>query len=508
MAGSLGSAAVRGLFSAATSAARQAKPLLQKAGSQVGGAAQDKLLSSLSSGFRAQMQNPSQVRHLFSAQLKDASHKFSSGSLSDMMLTPMKSSARQLQSFVKSNLPEVYDKSSTFRAIFNHAYRDDVRHHGNPPQWHANPNSKLTHGAEAAISKKELGLQVLNDILEGAKPTYTTDQGERPLSPLRAFVSSAVEGLTSLRPQDEPEHPRGASTELSNMVMSEVAPHEEPCIRSSSPDDMEIHAPVPQRPPASNSAATFRQNMQTLERQGSFDAPTARSHTTGDMQATYQPGHDDGHLDLLAQGAQAKQAQRDMQRQAIEQQLKAPPAVPPKIPLDAPDVPPKVALTPPPPKGPPVPPKVALDPQQQTGAPPVPPKVGNNATLQRRPALRRAQSDTLMARRQAAAQQNQPALRRTQSEPARVQSDSFNAEYTNWQNANEALNRKPVSQNAAPPVPPRPTVQRSQSEAPPVPPRPAPLRRTQSEPARVQSDSFNAEYTNWQNANDALNRKS
>lgn len=498
MAGSIGSAAVKGLFTAATNAARQAKPLAQAALSN-GGAAHDKMLSSLSSGFAAQMKNPSAARHLFSTQLKDASRKFSSGSLSDMLLSPMKSSARQLQTFVKNGLPEVYDKSGTFRAIFNNAYRDDVRHHGNPPQWQANPHSKHTHGAQANVPHKELGLQLLNDILEGASPTYQTEQGERPVSPMRAFVSAAVEGLTSLSHKDEPEHPRGASTELSNIVMHEVDAHEAPCIQSSQLNDEApaIIAPVPQRPPASNAAATFRQNMQALDQRGGITAPSgpviatntaplahpqptrplsadnatafmrntqamaeqpARPHTTGGMQATYQPGRD-GQQDLLAQGEQAKQAQRAMQRQAIEQQLKAPPPVPRKVALDAPDV---------------------------------PPKVGNNAALQRRPAMRRrpASSDGTAPARPAP-------LNRTQSAPQRIQSDSFNAEYSSRMANNDAARRQSAAQPSRPQA----------ASQPAVPPRPAPLNRTQSAPERIQSDSFNDEYSSRMAFNEAARRQ-
>lgn len=195
--------------------------------SQMAGRAHDQLLSTHSQAMMRQFTQPSPLRHAFSAKLGDATHRFRPGELPDMFLSAVKqgnNALRALHHTVTHGLQEAYAHSATFRAAFNHAYRDEVRFGGHAPHWQINPQAATTTPAHQP-SAKTLGLKLLLEVLNGNPPGYASEQGQQPLSKRRALLHALLEGLTGL-PQHESlhgkPHPRGPLVELLNIVVDEI----------------------------------------------------------------------------------------------------------------------------------------------------------------------------------------------------------------------------------------------------------------------------------------------
>ncbi|HGJ5891391.1 MULTISPECIES: PipA/GogA/GtgA family type III secretion system effector [Arsenophonus] len=116
-----------------------------------------------------------------------------------------------------------YDKSSTFRRLFNYGY-DQILHEGG---WilAADEEFGTTITAEqiaAADGKKIISLNM--DPLEKPDPydTYQIEDGSRvPFSLLRSFMHEIVHALTML-PDKDNEHDRGPIVEYTNIILKEM----------------------------------------------------------------------------------------------------------------------------------------------------------------------------------------------------------------------------------------------------------------------------------------------
>lgn len=270
---------------------------------QMAGRAHDQLLSAHSPVLMRQFTQPSPLRHAFSAKLNDATHKFRPGELPEMFLSAIKqgnNALRALHHTVTSGLQEAYAHSATFRAAFNHAYRDEVRFGGHAPHWQLDPLAASSTPAHQP-SAKALGLKLLLEVLNGKPPGYTTEQGQQPLSQRRALLHALLEGLTGL-PQHESlhgkPHPRGPLIELLNIVVDEVVrqlgTQDPACVSHPTPaGETEPHRPTDAKatPPSSQRNTPPAAHVDTPTATVKAPAPSAAHAPSPPQQAEITANH-------------------------------------------------------------------------------------------------------------------------------------------------------------------------------------------------------------------------
>ncbi|MCF5166478.1 PipA/GogA/GtgA family type III secretion system effector, partial [Pseudomonas congelans] len=113
--------------------------------------------------------------------------------------------------FLDRSLKLAYDKSPSFRRLFNHA-------------WVERLNNAQSRYAISILGNEQLGsggLELPDVLKRGPKPKYVSAIGLTTLSNERAVLEATVKALTQLS-DHEPGHPRGANPEYVNIILKEM----------------------------------------------------------------------------------------------------------------------------------------------------------------------------------------------------------------------------------------------------------------------------------------------
>lgn len=147
----------------------------------------------------------------------------------------MPAAYRHCRDKLDATLMNAYEKSATFRRLFNHAWETQLQYPGQ--SWHLDALGETAEGAaetRRAISPDERVISLRTQIphLAGVS-TYTSDQGEQDLDWDRACLHTVIRALTSLSPERDEGHPRGAVIEYTNNVLKEMGCQHPPCTLST-----------------------------------------------------------------------------------------------------------------------------------------------------------------------------------------------------------------------------------------------------------------------------------
>lgn len=219
-----------------------------------------------------QLTQPSIARRGHDVRANDDSRKLELSRIGEHFVKVLSNTAgkeqRAAAALLTDTLKNAYEKSPTFRRIYNHTWEQDL--HMPVRRW-----SVGTHAA-AALADPQLGLDQLT--VPSAAQMYQSARGAYPLDPQRSVLNALLPALTGLV-MEELNHPRGPIVEYANIILKEMGHPAPACsIRTLPVDHLRVRSvPSDNRlrsslqailaEPATSSAVslrTFRQRAESL----------------------------------------------------------------------------------------------------------------------------------------------------------------------------------------------------------------------------------------------------
>ncbi|MEE3509587.1 PipA/GogA/GtgA family type III secretion system effector [Pseudomonas sp. 10C3] len=219
-----------------------------------------------------QLNHPSTARRCHDVHANDDSRKLELSRVGEHFMKALPNTAGKAQraafAVLTDTLKNAYEKSPTFRRIYNHAWEQDL--HMPDRRWTVG-----TH-AEAALADRQLGLEQLT--VSGVAQSYQFARGTYPLDLQRSVLNALLPALTGFI-VEELNHPRGPVVEYANIILKEIGHPAPACTIRTLPVDHQRIYSVPSdnrlrsslqailaMPTISSAGAltTFRQRAETL----------------------------------------------------------------------------------------------------------------------------------------------------------------------------------------------------------------------------------------------------
>ncbi|MHC8403394.1 PipA/GogA/GtgA family type III secretion system effector [Pseudomonas sp. MDT1-17] len=182
----------------------------------------DQTLATRHSDMFEQWKNPSRLRKQYDLQALDDGPVFELSRLQEHLLVDV-SGADESKEIVcaKQILIETlilcYDKSSTFRRLYNHAFEASILNEGGRFTLELQPHTGDFQSLFPLLADTKAPQKELHRI----DTPHSLSTGERACSPRRHWTEQLIASITGL-PQREENHPRGPIQEYANIILTQT----------------------------------------------------------------------------------------------------------------------------------------------------------------------------------------------------------------------------------------------------------------------------------------------
>ncbi len=261
-----------------------------------GNASPDQFLAGKHRDMVAQLKNPSSLRKTHDNHAIDERGHLPLSQLRDYLLrqgaldTKGKSAEhRAALGALNETITTAYQKSATFRRLFNHSWATRLR----------TPSERCLVEIEGDLTNTQESVLRLPDVLtRGPRPKYPAAHGLERASQERILLGQVVSQLTQL-PEQEPGHPRGPNPEYVNIILKEMGKR----------DPAQIALP--------NQPAVIKNSAQDVSAKTSLNrlmlnidsgpSPSTTGKTFKDSVRTHLNAFAGRHLELIAQRPNRRQ---------------------------------------------------------------------------------------------------------------------------------------------------------------------------------------------------------